>query len=490
MKNPQNARAGGLFCVDRNSGRMEDFTLKISLRRAFFRSQGNPCNDYLMTENPSAKWGAFSMLCAMMFLQFFIWGGWYVPVTGWLGEAGLSDLTVWVFSVCPIAAIVSPLFLGMVADRYFASQKVLGVLHLIGAALMFALPSVAAKTAPDTALNFAHPVVLMLLAYALCYMPTLGLTSSIAMTHISSAGKQFPIIRVFGTIGWIVAGFIVSMCLDGGDKSPKQFYVVGAASALLGLMSFALPRTPPPLAGAKTSVASILGFDSIALLKNKNYAVFIAACLLICIPLSGYYQQARNFIDFSGMADPTFKQSFGQMSEIFFMALMPLIVLKLGVKRMLLVGMMAWVLRYGLFALGAGDKVFWMIILGIVLHGICYDFFFVVGQIYVDGAASHKIRAQAQSFYVLVTQGVGMLIGAQVVGWLVARSTTTVDVPLAQNVVSATQGNVTVADIQTITEAATTMNWFEFWGILALSALFIVVFFWIFFKDKKAEARA
>ena len=424
-----------------------------------------------MTNTPSSKPGAFPLLCAMMFLEFFIWGGWYVPITGWLGQTGLSDITVWVFSVCPIAAIVSPLFLGMVADRFFASQKVLALLSIAGAAIMALVPTVADAAPADAAKGFSHPVVWMLLAYALCYMPTLGLTSSIAMTHIASAGKQFPIIRVFGTVGWIVAGLVVSLCLPGGDKSPGQFYVVAAASLLLGLLSFVLPATPPPLAGTKATVASLLGFDSIALLKNKNYFIFMLACLLICIPLSGYYQQARNFVDFSGMADPSFKMTFGQMSEVFFMAIMPLIVLKLGVKRMLVVGMLAWVARYGLFAFGADDKIVWMIVGGIVLHGICYDFFFVAGQIYVDEASPHKIRAQAQSFYVLVTQGVGMLIGAQVVDWLMKRNT-------LQTAAEAGQA------------AGQTVQWFSFWGILALSALAIAVFFMLFFRDKGAPAPA
>jgi len=421
-----------------------------------------------------------------MFLQFFIWGGWYVPITGWMKASGLDPLVAWVFSVCPIAAIVSPLFLGMVADRFFASQKVLGLLHLAGAAIMISIPSVMAGVSPATPLNFSHPLILLLMGYALCYMPTLGLTSSIAMSHIASAGKQFPIIRVFGTVGWIVAGLVVSLCLPGGDKSVNQFYVVGAASLILGLLSFVLPSTPPPLAGTKVTIGALLGFDSLALLKHKNYFIFMLACLLICIPLSGYYQQARNFVDFSGMADPSFKMTFGQMSEVFFMAIMPFIVLKLGVKRMLIAGMLAWVARYGLFALGANDKILWMIILGIVLHGICYDFFFVAGQIYVDEAASHKIRAQAQSFYVLVTQGVGMLIGAQVVGKLMATSTTQEMVPVA----AAAQETMTATSVQTTQEviavAAQTTNWFFFWGVLAVAALAIVVFFALFFKDKKA----
>ncbi|MDR2980912.1 MAG: MFS transporter, partial [Puniceicoccales bacterium] len=369
-----------------------------------------------MTSSPtSSKTTApLGLLCAMMFLQFFVWGAWYVPVTGWLNDLGLGGLTVWVFSVCPIAAIVSPIFLGMVADRFFPSQKVLGILHIIGALFMIAIPLVITKQPlAESPTSFWHPCILLMLGHALCYMPTLALSSSVALAHIASAEKQFPIVRVAGTIGWIIAGLVVSMLLPGGDKSPAQFYVVGVAGVILGLLSFALPNTPPPLAGKKVSVGQLLGFDALSLLKNPQFALFILCSLLICIPLSGYYQQARNFVAFSGLADPAFKMTFGQMSEVFFMAIMPLIIVRLGVKKMLLFGMLAWVARYGLFALGASDQVAWMVVAGIILHGICYDFFFVAGQIYVDNDTPHEIRGQAQSFFVLITQGVGMLIGAQ-----------------------------------------------------------------------------
>ncbi|MDF9833573.1 nucleoside transporter [Ereboglobus sp. PH5-5] len=415
---------------------------------------------------PSA--GALPVLSAMMFLQFFVWGAWYVPVTGWLNDMGLGGLTVWVFSVCPIAAIVSPIFLGMIADRFFASQKVLGILHLVGAVFMFLIPTMITKdsvagTAPT---SFWHPCVLLMLGHALCYMPTLALSSSVALAHLTSVEKQFPIVRVSGTIGWIIAGLVVSMLLPGGDKSPWQFYLVGIAGVALGFMSFALPNTPPPLAGKKVGVGQLLGLDAISLLKNPQFALFMLCSLLICIPLSGYYQQARNFVDFSGLADPAFKMTFGQMSEVFFMAIMPLIIVRLGVKKMLLFGMLAWVARYGLFALGAPDKVAWMVIGGILLHGICYDFFFVAGQIYVDKDTPHEVRGQAQSFFVLITQGVGMLIGAQAINWLVGKSTTITE---------------TVGGAKEVV-----FNWQQIWFWPAMFAAVIAVIFFVFFKEKKA----
>lgn len=429
-----------------------------------------------------------------MFLQFFIWGAWYVSVTGWLNEYNLGGLTPWVFSVCPIAAIVSPVFLGVVADRFFSSQKVLGVLHLVGALFMIALPLVVGeKVAGDSPESFWHPAILLMLGHALCYMPTLALSSAVALAHIENAGKQFPIVRVAGTIGWIVAGTIVALLFPklgfAADKAPQQFFLVAGAGVLLGLLSFFLPNTPPPLAGKKVKVSQLLGLDTIALLKKPQFALFILCSLLICIPLSGYYAQARNFIDFSGIADPVFKMQFGQMSEVLFLVVMPLIVAALGVKKMLFIGMLAWVARYGLFALGADDKVAWMIVGGILLHGICYDFFFVAGQIYVDNDTPHEIRGQAQSFFVLITQGVGMLIGAQVIKFMVgASSLKTVEVPVLDPVTKEPVINATtqLAEVAKIVEG----NWYQFWGVLAISALVIAAIFFIFFKETKQGEKA
>lgn len=399
-----------------------------------------------------------SVLAAMMFLQFFVWGAWYVSMTGWINAQGLSGLTALAYSVCPIAAIVSPLFLGMVADRYFPSQRVLGVLHLFGGAFMIALPWVVAMASPETPKNFFHPFILMLLGAALCYMPTLGLSNTVAFNHINNPEKVFPIIRVLGTIGWIVGNIAVSLLPD-GDKSPGQFYLAGGAGVALFLFSFALPKTPPPLAGTKSSVRQILGLDAIRLMKNRSTAVFMLCSFLICIPLAGYYQQARNFVEASGLDNPTFVMSFGQMSEIFFMLVMPLCFARLGIKKMLLIGMLAWVARYGLFAGAAPTQLHFLVLGGVLLHGICYDFFFVTGQIYIDKAAPHAIRGQAQGLLVLVTQGLGMVIGTIVFGQLV----------------SAFQS-----------EGGTT-DWFQIWLWPALFALLIAVIFSILFREPKEQ---
>jgi len=355
-----------------------------------------------------------SKLSAMMFLQFFVWGAWYTSIAVYMTSHGMEKLTHWPYTVNPIAAIVAPFFLGLVADRYFATEKVLGVLHQLGGVVMFAVPQ--ATGAPQA-------FILLLLVYNLCYMPTLGLANSLAFHHIQSQEQQFPLIRVFGTLGWIVAGLSIDFVLGpilGSGPVPEQtalpIYTTATASVLLGLFAFSLPHTPPPGAGQRVSLRSIIGLDALAQLGDRPFYVFIAASLLLCIPLAAYYNFTQLFLGNAGITKIQATQSLGQMSEVIFMLLMPLFFVRLGVKWMLMVGMGAWTLRYALFALAAPHAIFWLIAIGILLHGVCYDFFFVTGQIYVDKKSTPAVRGQAQGFLVLVTYGIGMLIGAQVAG--------------------------------------------------------------------------
>lgn len=367
----------------------------------------------------------------MMFLEFFVWGSWYVSMTGWMNKVGIGGLTAWAYTVGPIAAVISPFFLGMVADRFFPTHRVLGAMHVLGGIALLTIPSVVGALSPDTPQGFMHPYVLLLLAHMLCYMPTLGLTNTLCFHNMSNPERQFPMVRVFGTIGWIVGNIVVGGNLKNwgvdltwiaeGDKSSAQFYVAGGAAVLLGFFSFTLPHTPPPLAGKKVTVGEVLGLDSLRLLAKPSYLVFVVCSFLICIPLAGYYNYARNFVEYSGFNNPTMTMSYGQMSEIIFMILMPALFARLGVKWMLAVAMLAWVLRYGLFAAAAPDKVAWMTFAGVLLHGICYDFFFVTGFLYVDRAAPKEIRGQAQGFLVLITQGLGLGLGAQLFGKLVTK---------------------------------------------------------------------
>ncbi|HRJ49775.1 MAG: MFS transporter [Phycisphaeraceae bacterium] len=397
----------------------------------------------MSTNLPSSapRSGVMPSLSIMMFLQFFVWGAWYVSMTGFINSAGMSELTGVAYTVAPIAAILSPFFLGLIADRLFSSEKVLGVLHILGGAALIAAPMAARpfelppmpadagifhRLFVHDASAYSHPFILLLLLHMLCYMPTLALSTSLSFHNLTNPEKQFPIIRVLGTIGWIVGNIAVSF-LPGKDVSASQFYLAGGAGVALGLYSFFLPHTPPPLAGTKPSIGQILGLDSLSLLKRRSYAVFIVCSFLLCIPLAGYYQQARNYVEEMGAVvnqSATFTMSFGQMSEVLFMLIMPLCFARLGVKWMLLVGMLAWVVRYGLFHLAVDDRVVWMILMGVILHGICYDFFFVTGMIYVDKAAPPTIRGQAQGFLVLVTQGLGLGLGSKIISGLVTQYTT------------------------------------------------------------------
>ncbi len=423
-------------------------------------------------------------LSVMMFLQFFVWGAWYVTVGNYMNAVGMFDEVPMAYTVGPIAAIVSPFFLGLIADRFFSTERVLGVMHLLGGVALIAAPLVAQKW-----------FIPLLLAHMLCYMPTLGLTNTLAFHNITDQERQFPIIRVFGTIGWIVANIVVSKVL-GADKLAFQFFVAGGAGLLLGLYSFTLPHTPPPAAGQKTSLREILGLDALVLLKQPSFAVFALCSFLICIPLAAYYAYAPLFVDGMGMPNPAARMSWGQVSEIFFMLVMPLCFRKLGVKWMLLIGMAAWVLRYGLFALGAPDRVAWMIMAGILLHGICYDFFFVTGQIYVDKKSTPSIRGQAQGFLVLITQGLGMLIGAQVAGRVVARYTPEEAVALQGKIQELTREafgkSAEIAEPLTMqaTELAhrvnTMLDWQSIWLVPCIAAGVIMVLFSLLFHERLA----
>lgn len=393
----------------------------------------------------------------MMFLQFFVWGAWYTSIAVYMTAGGMGDLTHWPFTVNPIAAIAAPFFLGLVADRYFSTEKVLGVLHVLGAFVLLAVPQFSGA-----------PVVfvLLLLLYNLCFMPTLGLANSLAFHNIADQEKQFPMIRVFGTIGWIVAGLFVSYVLrffvtDGSlpEQTPLPLYAAAATSLVLGLYSFTLPHTPAPAAGEKVSLRSILGLDALKALGSRPFYIFLGASLLLCIPLAAYYNFTQLFLEATGFENIAGTQTLGQMSEVIFMLLMPMFFIRLGVKWMLVAGMGAWVLRYLFFALAAPNEVFWLIIVGILLHGICYDFFFVTGQIYVDKKSTPAIRGQAQGMLVLVTYGLGMLIGAQVAG----------------NLFNAFLGD---------SGALTLAQWKQFWFVPAAFAAVIMVGFALLFNDR------
>jgi nucleoside transporter len=385
-------------------------------------------------------------LSLMMFMQFFIWGSWSVTHGLVMTQHNMSLLIGDAFSAGPIASILSPFVLGMLVDRFFPSQKVMAVMNLAGAVILWFVPG--ALVAENGAL-----LIGLLFGYTLCFMPTLALSNNIAFHSLASSDKSFPVVRVFGTIGWIVAGIFIGV--TGIASSTAIFTLAAICSVALAIYSLTLPHTPAPAKGMPLKVRDLFCADAFALLKIRHFFVFALCATLISIPLGTYYAYTASWLADAGVSNVSTAMSFGQMSEIVFMLVIPLLFHRLGVKYMLLVGMVAWFVRYALFAMGMNDESRALIYMGILLHGVCYDFFFVVGFIYTDRIAGEKVKGQAQSMVVMFTYGIGMLLGSQISGALYNR-------------LIAGQG--------------TAQNWATFWWIPAIAAAVIAVLFLFTFK--------
>ena len=385
-------------------------------------------------------------LSTMMFLQYFIWGAWYVTAGTYMAKIlnSSGEEIGAAYSAFAIAAIFSPFFVGSIADRYFSAEKAMGALHIIGGLLLIYA----------TEISSSFLFIITVLVYSLMYMPTVALSNNIVFANVSDSGKTFPVIRFFGTFGWIVAGFIIGNLQLENDVSSiaYTFYIAAGASILLGLFSFSLPNVPPK----GKSDGSPLGLEGLVLLKDKSYLIFFISAVLICIPLSFYYSFANVFLNDLGMEGAAGKMIYGQISEAIFILAIPFLYYRLGVKNILIIGIAAWALRFFFFASGDLEAYYWMIISGILLHGICYDFFFVTGYMYTENKAGEKIKNAAQGLFTVATYGIGMTIGSWFSGII-------------------TDSN-TIEGIK---------NWEEIWMVPAYISGAVLLFLIVFFKEKK-----
>ena len=391
-------------------------------------------------------------LSVMMFLEFFVWGAWYVTMGTYLDKVLHADgvQVGAAYSALAIATIISPFFVGMIADRFFAAQRVLGVLHLAGAALLYYLTTI---SSPDT-------FYWILLLYSLCYAPTLALANSVAFRQMKDTSKEFASIRVLGTIGWIATGWMIDKVFNlSTDQLGFTFKMAAVASLILGVLSFFLPNTPPKAKGTKATFAQILGADAFVLFKDRSFVIFFIASVLICIPLSFYYSFTNLYLTEAGMNNVTSNMTFGQFSEAFFILLIPFFFKRLGVKWMIMLGMIAWTLRFLCFGYGNADTLLWLLFAGIILHGVCFDFFFVTGQIYTDSKAGLQIQSQAQGMITMATYGIGMWIGTLLSGYV--------------------KDYFTSGDV---------VNWKNTWMVPAGIALFVLILFLLFFRDNQRTA--
>ena len=392
-------------------------------------------------------------LSAMMFMEYFIWGVWYVAMGIYLTKIGFQGKEIGqAYSTLAWGAIISSFFVSLVADRYFAAEKLTGILHILAGCTLFIVSQIT-----NPGLFFW-----ILLLYMILYMPTIALTNAISFHQTTEAGKEFPRIRVLGTIGWIVAGLTISALNI--ETGPQPMQLAAGLSILLGIYCFFLPNTPPKSTGKKVTIKDILGLDALKLMKNRSFAILIVCSLLITLPFAMYHPFTNMVLNEIGIENAAGKMTLGQMSEVIFMIILPFFFIRLGIKKMALIGMIAWIVRYLLFSFGNNAELVYFFYIGILLHGVCYDFFYVTGQIYVDKKAPENVRAGIQGFYTLITYGVGWLFGSLIGGWVLEK--------------------------YQLTDASQTVTghiWPSVMRVPAIIAAVVCIIFWILFKDEKEK---
>ncbi len=393
-------------------------------------------------------------LSIMMFLTYAVWGAWYMTINTYLTatlkftgtQAGA------VFGTTALASMISPLIVGLIADRYFSTERVLSVLFLLGGAVLWMVPR---------ATEFGSVYALMLL-YCLIFFPAVPLTNSLAMRQMKDPKAQFPAIRIYAPLGWILISMIVGWMRLEAQATP--FQIAGGLSFAMGLFSLALPHTPPGGA-AGTGWKSLLGLDALVLLRDRSYLVFMIASVLACIPLTFYFSFTNPYLNAVGVVNAAGKMSLGQVSEVLLTLAMPWVFRKFSIKSVLLIGLFAWALRYTLLALGNAESGMWMFYLAILLHGVCFTFFFFTGSIYTDSVAPPALKNTAQGMLTFMTYGIGMFLGSLSSGWAVDAFTT-------------------------VANGVEQRDWMSFWLTSAAGAGGIAVLLLIVFRDRKVGSVA
>ncbi|PWI33431.1 MFS transporter [Vibrio albus] len=355
----------------------------------------------------------FSRLSVLMLLEFIVFGSWFATLGLVLFTYNQAGIIGMAYTLCAIAAIVSPLVMGAIGDRLLSSEKLLGLLHLLGAIVQCYLPTLVSD-------GNSYYILCAIFIYMFLFQPTLGLVNSISLVQLHEKSSQFPYLRTFATLGWVVAGMGVGAL--GLSASHQIFYVTAASSLLLALYAFTLPVTKPKAqAESKMTISDMLGGQSFQLFKEKSFSVLMICALLTSISLGFYNTFSSTFIGALGIKNVAGMLSIGQISEIIFIISVPFVISKIGMKNSLLIGIMMWGIRFVLFIMASNGYGYWTALLGVALHGICNDYFIIISAMYIYKIAPVELNAQAQSWLIIMISGFGAAFGSSISGYLYSK---------------------------------------------------------------------